>query len=118
MEKKLTFEKLCAPGTCEVCGKNTKIVVVASSIGPVSNGVCKDCLNKGLEPMGNIAAYLAIGGITSYEELSKDSKTKIFVEAQMQARNATDEQWNDLFETVQRSCDMMEDMYEEDSYNE
>lgn len=37
-------------GKCDVCGKTEEIYVCASTMGAVSLGYCKDCLQKGLEP--------------------------------------------------------------------
>lgn len=56
------FNEFCSKGTCEVCGKETDVVVVASTMGAVSNALCEECLNKHLEPYGNIVASISLAG--------------------------------------------------------
>jgi predicted HicB family RNase H-like nuclease len=56
----LTFEKLSHDGTCDVCGAQGKVVVLASSMGPISYAYCKTCCEKGLEPYAGMVAYLSI----------------------------------------------------------
>lgn len=109
------FYKYARKGTCEVCGKETDVVVVSSTLGPISNAVCKDCFSKELEPVGNIAGYLTTCGIDSYEKLCESSNVKVFVEAQMQARNATDEDWGNLWAVVNYSIDTVNKLESEDS---
>lgn len=46
----MKFEDVCKYGKCAVCGKETKVVVRASSCGPISLAYCKNCLSSGLEP--------------------------------------------------------------------
>lgn len=114
MEEKDKFAKYARKGTCEVCGKETDVVVVASSLGPVSNAICRDCFDKELEPVGNIAGYLTSCGINSYERLCESGNLKVFIEAQMQARNASDEDWNNLWEVVNYSIDAINRLDNED----
>lgn len=47
---------------CDVCGKETKIYVCASSMGALSLGYCKDCLEAGLEPYEIMVGYIACAG--------------------------------------------------------
>jgi hypothetical protein len=49
-------------GKCDVCGKEAEIHVCASTFGAMSNGYCKECLQKGLEPYGVMVAYIAYAG--------------------------------------------------------
>jgi hypothetical protein len=49
-------------GKCDVCGKDDIIYVCASSMGAVSFGYCKECLQKGLEPYGAMVAYISCAG--------------------------------------------------------
>lgn len=49
-------------GKCDVCGKTEEIYVCASTMGAVSLGYCKYCLQKGLEPYGVVVAYIACAG--------------------------------------------------------
>lgn len=111
---KIEFDAVAADGVCESCGKKTKVVVVASAIGPVSNAVCKGCLNKRLEPIGNIAGLLTVSAIDSYEKLMASKTLHGYVEGQMQARNASDDDWNDLWSVVKSSIEMMDRLAEED----
>jgi glycine cleavage system protein P-like pyridoxal-binding family len=53
------FDSMAVDGTCNVCGKETKVVCLASSMGPVSWAYCASCCEKGLEPYSNIVAYLS-----------------------------------------------------------
>ena len=58
----MSFEDYKLPGKCDVCGKETDIVVCASSMGPISYGYCKECLNKSLEPYSAMVAYISCAG--------------------------------------------------------
>lgn len=62
MEKKKTFSDMCHHGTCDVCGKETDVVVCGSGMGPISYAYCEDCLLKGLEPYGGMVAYISCAG--------------------------------------------------------
>lgn len=54
----MNFEDVSHIGKCEVCGTETQVAVVSSSLGPYSSAYCKECLNRGLEPYKSIIAYL------------------------------------------------------------
>jgi hypothetical protein len=56
------FSELSRPGKCDVCGKETDVVVCASSMGATSYAYCEDCLNKGLEPYDAMVSYIACAG--------------------------------------------------------
>lgn len=56
------FEDLSFDGKCDVCGKESKVVVCASSMGAISYSYCKECLNKGLEPYKGMVAYISCAG--------------------------------------------------------
>lgn len=58
----ISFTERARKGTCDVCGRETDIVVAASSCGPVSLGYCKNCLERGLEPYGFLVNYIAMAG--------------------------------------------------------
>ena len=60
------FEEMSYKGKCDVCGKETYVVVCASSMGAISYSYCNDCLTKGLEPYGGMVAYISCAG--SYPE--------------------------------------------------
>lgn len=46
-----------ADGVCEVCKREREIAgIAASSIAPVSHGICIDCLTYGAEPVGLVEA--------------------------------------------------------------
>jgi len=56
------FNEMSFTGKCDVCEKETNVVVCASSMGAISYRYCKECLNKGLEPYGGIVAYISCAG--------------------------------------------------------
>ena len=56
------FNKLSVRGKCDVCGKETDVVVCASSMGATSYAYCEDCLSKGLEPYDAMVSYIACAG--------------------------------------------------------
>ena len=56
------FDELKYAGKCDVCGKETDVVVCASSMGAVSWSYCKNCLQDGLEPYNAIVSYIACAG--------------------------------------------------------
>jgi hypothetical protein len=58
----MAFKDYCADGKCDVCGKEDKIVVCASTMGAISFGYCEECFNKRLEPYGAMVAYIACAG--------------------------------------------------------
>jgi len=58
----MSFEDYKLPGTCDVCGKETDIVVCASTMGAISFGYCKECLQKGLEPYWAMVSYISCAG--------------------------------------------------------
>ena len=51
-----TFNDISNIGTCEVCGKEASVVVVASTLSACSFAYCEECLNEGLEPYSNIVS--------------------------------------------------------------
>lgn len=57
-----TFNELARPGECDVCGKQTNVVVCASVMGAVSFAYCKDCLEAGAEPYGVMVSRVASCG--------------------------------------------------------
>jgi|GEM_PF-2255340 len=44
---------------CDVCSQVKELHVRASSCGPISFAYCVECLQKGAEPYGALAAYLS-----------------------------------------------------------
>lgn len=56
------FDEMSFDGKCDVCGKETRVVVCASSMGSISYTYCEDCLRKGLEPYSSMVAYISIAG--------------------------------------------------------
>lgn len=58
----MSFEKYGHPGKCEVCGKESSVVVVASTMGPLSFACCKDCLSARAEPYEVMVASVACVG--------------------------------------------------------
>lgn len=53
------FEEIARKGTCDVCGKQTDVVVCSSSCGPISLAYCRSCLESKLEPYGIMLSYIA-----------------------------------------------------------
>lgn len=56
------FEEVCKDGKCDVCNKESKVAVCASTMGPVSFSYCKECLSKGLEPYKIMVISIACAG--------------------------------------------------------
>jgi predicted amidophosphoribosyltransferase len=61
-EFNMTFKDYKLPGTCNVCGKETDVVVCASTMGAISFAYCEDCLNKRLEPYWAMVSYISCAG--------------------------------------------------------
>lgn len=57
------FKKYAYPGTCSVCGKQTDVVVCASSFGATSYAYCEDCLSNHLEPYDAMVDYIGCAGL-------------------------------------------------------
>lgn len=53
------FEEIVHEGTCDVCGKQTGVVVCCSSCGPISFSYCHDCLENGFEPYRALVACIS-----------------------------------------------------------
>jgi hypothetical protein len=70
------FDEMSFIGICNVCSKETDVVVCASSMGAVSYRYCKDCLNEGLEPYGSMVAYISCAGKYP-EEINPDYVKRI-----------------------------------------
>ena len=58
----MRFDELKSYGKCDVCGKETDIVVCASTMGAVSFAYCENCLQKELEPYRVMVSYIACAG--------------------------------------------------------
>lgn len=58
----MTFKDYKLPGTCDVCGKETDVVVCASTMGAISFAYCEDCFNKQLEPYWAMVSYISCAG--------------------------------------------------------
>lgn len=56
------FDKYAHDGKCDVCGKETRVVVCASTMGPVSLAYCEDCHANTAEPYNLMTAYIACAG--------------------------------------------------------
>ena len=74
----MAFEDYKNNGTCDVCGKETDVVVCASTMGTISFAYCKDCFDKRLEPYWAMVAYISCAGRfpddihESYQELCRN----------------------------------------------
>ena len=56
------FEKFANHGTCDVCGKDTDVVVCSSAFGATCYAYCRDCFNNYLEPYGAMVVYISCAG--------------------------------------------------------
>ena len=56
------FDKYAMDGKCDVFGNETRTVVCASSMGPVSLAYCKTCFENTAEPYSFMVAYIACAG--------------------------------------------------------
>jgi len=56
------FKDYCHNGKCDVCGKETEVVVCSSSMGAISFAYCENCFDKRLEPYGAMVAYVSSAG--------------------------------------------------------
>lgn len=72
----LNFEKHAHSGKCDVCGKETQVVIAASSMGPVSLSYCEDCLGAGAEPYEFMASYISCAGNWP-EDISPEAQTRV-----------------------------------------
>ncbi|MDF2841589.1 MAG: hypothetical protein K0R00_15 [Herbinix sp.] len=54
-----SFDELGRPGKCDVCSKEANVVVLSSSMGPISWAYCENCATKRLEPYGGMIAYIS-----------------------------------------------------------
>lgn len=69
----MRFSDVCFRGKCDVCGADTDVACVASTMGPVSYAYCKHCLDLHLEPYHAMVAYVSCAGhfpndINSYHQ--------------------------------------------------
>lgn len=111
MEQKKEFKDVSYNGKCEVCGKHDKVVVVASALGPLSYSCCEKCFTMGLEPTGTLAGYLADAGIRNYEMLRKSSmRTLNYIESQMINRGATEDDWEEMWKTINYAIDKLDEL--------
>ena len=58
----MSFDKYKLPGKCDVCEKETDIVVCASTMGAISFNYCEECFKKKLEPYWGIVADISCAG--------------------------------------------------------
>lgn len=61
-------------GKCDVCGKETEVIVVCSTCGAISFAYCYECLNAGREPYDALVGM----GITS-DYMNKTYKQHILM---------------------------------------
>lgn len=57
------FKEHSHPGTCNVCGKNTDVVVCCSVFGATSYAYCEHCLSNYLEPYDAMVSYISCAGL-------------------------------------------------------
>lgn len=57
-----SFHRNAHSGQCEVCGKETMVVVCSSSMGPFSFSYCEDCMRTGAEPYWFMVNVVAMSG--------------------------------------------------------
>lgn len=58
----MRFDEVCSGGKCDVCKTDSKVVVCASSMGPISYAYCESCFKKGLEPYEEMVTYISCAG--------------------------------------------------------
>lgn len=56
------FEHICHAGRCNVCGKETDVVVCCSTMGAISYAYCKECYENMVEPYDAMVSYIACAG--------------------------------------------------------
>ena len=101
----MKFEDLKHHGKCDVCSKETDVVVCASSMGAISFTYCKDCLNKGLEPYWAMVSYISCAG-SFPEDISEDYQ--IHCRKILEGLNISEEQFID---DVNKANQEMNDYY-------
>lgn len=57
------FKKYARIGTCDVCGKQTDVIVCCSAFGAISYAYCEDCFNNRLEPYYAMVNYISCAGL-------------------------------------------------------
>lgn len=57
------FKKYARTGTCDVCGKQTDVIVCCSAFGAISYAYCEDCFNNRLEPYYAMVNYISCAGL-------------------------------------------------------
>lgn len=60
---KRPFHRNCHDGKCDVCGKETLVVLCSSSMGPFSFSYCEDCLRIGAEPYWFLVNVIAMSDL-------------------------------------------------------
>jgi len=58
----MAFKDHSRQGICDVCEKETEVVVCSSRYGPLSNAYCEACFDRGYQPYGDLVAYIACAG--------------------------------------------------------
>ncbi len=58
----MAFKDYASQGKCQVCGKETDVVVACSTMGALSLAYCEDCARHGYEPYGEMVGYIACAG--------------------------------------------------------
>lgn len=94
------FDKYAMDGKCDVCGKEAKTVVCASSMGPISLAYCKDCLENAAEPYSLMAAYIACAG-----EWPNDitPEAQVWVRRLLVFHNKTEAEFSEDVATLQKA---------------
>ena len=57
------FKSYFRPGTCDVCGKQTDVIVCCSAFGAISYAYCEHCFNNRLEPYYAMVDYISCAGL-------------------------------------------------------
>jgi hypothetical protein len=91
----------CPELKCEVCGKPA-VGVCSSIFGAISCAFCKECLQAGREPYGNLVGGLS--GIESYKGLADWAKDAI--KPTLEFYGKTEE---DLFVDIKKNDDDFEE---------
>lgn len=57
------FKEYSFPGTCNVCGKETDVIVCSSAFGATSYAYCEHCFGNYLEPYSAMVSYISCAGL-------------------------------------------------------
>lgn len=98
-----TAKRLTSKGICDVCGKETEIMVLSSRYGPISLAYCNDCITGGYEPYDIMVAYISSATDNYPEGLSNEAIKEI--KRQLEFHKKTEERFREDCMQANRMCD-------------